>query len=86
MGWIRRLLRRRVGARPLPPEWRQILAVHVPFAERLPVSLRPKFEADLMVFEHEKLFVGAGGFEVTEKAQLFWPRAKLRNLESTPKD
>ena len=78
MGWIRRLFRRRVRARPFPPEWREILAERVPFAERLPASLRPKFEADLLTFEHEKSFVGAGGFEVTEEVRVVVSAAAVR--------
>lgn len=78
MGWIRRLRRRRVRARPFPTEWRAILKARVPFSERIPSASRRKFEADLMTFEHEKTFVGAGGFEVTEEARVVISAAAVR--------
>jgi Mlc titration factor MtfA (ptsG expression regulator) len=78
MGWIRRLQRRRVRARPFPAEWRAILEARVPFVERIPLASRPKFEADLMTFEHEKVFDGAGGFDVTEEARVVISAAAVR--------
>ena len=76
MGWIRKLQRRRVRARTFPAEWRAILEARVPFVTRIPPVSRPKFEADLMIFEHEKAFVGVGGFEVTEEVRVVFPRRR----------
>lgn len=78
MGWIRSIKRRRVRARPLPPAWRAILKARVPFSERIPLSARPKFESDLMVFESEKAFIGARGFEVTEEVRVVVSAAAVR--------
>ena len=78
MGWIRRLQRRRVRARTFPAEWRAMLEARVPFLARIPTALRPKFEADLMIFEHEKAFIGAGGFTVTEEVRVVISAAAVR--------
>ncbi len=78
MGWIRRLWRRRLDSRPFPEAWREILARHVPFVERIPDDRRAKFERDLIVFEHEKTFVGARGFEVDEEVRVVVSAAAVR--------
>ena len=78
MGWIQNLFRRRVRRRPFPPGWRRILEERAPFASRIPETLKAKFEQDLMVFEHEKTFVGAGGFEVTEEVRVVVSAAAVR--------
>lgn len=70
MGWIRSLARRRVRARPFPERWRTILGERAPFVRRIPKSRQTKFEADLMVFEHEKAIIGADGFEVDEEVRV----------------
>lgn len=46
------------------------------------MSLRAKFEADLMVFEDEKSFVGAGGFDVTEEVRVVISAAAVRLVVS----
>ncbi len=78
MGWIRKLQRRGVRARTFPAEWRAILEAKVPFATRIPPASRPKFEADLMIFEHEKSFVGAGDFIITEEVRVVISAAAVR--------
>lgn len=78
MGWIRNWKRRGIRARPFPDAWRAILASQVPFVARLPERCRPKFEADLLVFEHEKYFEGAGGFEVNEEVRVVVSAAAVR--------
>ena len=70
MGWLRSLMRRRVRARSFPERWRAILEDRAPFVRRIPQGRRPKFEADLMVFEKEKTIIGAGGLEVGEEVRV----------------
>lgn len=71
-------MRRRVRSRAFPERWRPILEARAPFIRQLPVDLVPKFEADLMVFESEKSFIGAGGFEVDEEARVVISAAAVR--------
>lgn len=78
MGWFRRLQRRRVRARPFPDPWREILERRVPFVARIPAAARAKYEADLMVFEDEKTFIGVGGFDVTEEVRVVISAAAVR--------
>ena len=78
LGWIRSWRRRRVRAEPFPEHWRPILAERVPYFSQLPDALRPKVQGDLMVFEREKSFVGAGGFEVTEEVRVVIAAAAVR--------
>jgi Mlc titration factor MtfA (ptsG expression regulator) len=78
MGWIRSWQRRRIRERSFPEAWREILAARVPFAARVPDASRLKFEADLMVFEEEKHFEGAGGFEVSEEVRVVVSAAAVR--------
>lgn len=77
-GWFRRRRRRRVRAEPFPAHWRPILAERVPYFATLPEALRTKVEGDLMIFEREKEFVGAGGFEVDEEVRVVISAAAVR--------
>jgi len=67
-----------VRARPFPDAWRSILEQRVPFLDRIPAERRAKFEADLMVFAHEKTFVGAGGFEIDDEVRVVVSAAAVR--------
>ncbi len=78
IGWIRSFRRRRFRKQPFPAHWRGILEERAPFVERIPASQVSKFELDLMVFEHEKEFVGAGGLEVTEEMRVVISAAAVR--------
>lgn len=78
MGWLRNWSRRRVRARAFPEAWRAILKQRTPFLERFPAERLGKFESDLMIFESEKTFVGAGGFEVTEEVRVVVAASAVR--------
>ncbi|NNL85092.1 MAG: zinc-dependent peptidase [Myxococcales bacterium] len=70
MGWIRNLRRQRIRRDPFPQKWRAILEARAPFVQVIPERQRAKFEADLRIFEREKVFVGASGFEITEEVRV----------------
>ena len=78
LGWIRRWRRRKIRRRPFPAAWLGILQEHSSFLDELPVEQVAKFQGDLLVFEEEKHFIGAGGFEVTEEARVVISAAAVR--------
>lgn len=63
--WLRRRRRNRLGAQPLPDPWRRELA-RWPLYARVPAELKPRLDALVAIFVHEKEFVGCGGLEVTD--------------------
>jgi len=78
VSWLRELRRRRIRRRPFPAAWREWLQRRAPFYEALPDPDRRKFESDLMVFEREKAFIGAGGLEVDEEVRVVVSAAAVR--------
>lgn len=78
MSLIRTLSRRHLRTRPFPVPWRDILNDVVPFYRRLGARYVADFEVSLQVFEHEKAFVGAGGFEITEEVRVVISAAAVR--------
>ncbi len=78
MGWIRNWRRRKVRSRPFPVEWIGMIREHSQFLDEIPTPLVAKFQGDLLVFEEEKEFFGAGGFEVTEEVRVVISAAAVR--------
>ncbi len=78
MGWIREWRRRKIRRKPFPVHWIGIIQQHSSFVEELPLEKIRKFQGDLLVFEHEKEFVGAGDFEVTEEVRVVIAAAAVR--------
>jgi hypothetical protein len=64
---IRWWKRRKLRARPLPAGWAEILARNAPFVASLSAADRPRFEGDLQIFVAERVFLGAGGLEITDE-------------------
>jgi len=64
---IRWWKRRKLRARPLPAAWSEILARNAPFVSAIAAAERPRFDGDLQIFVAERVFVGAGGLEVTDE-------------------
>ena len=69
-GLFRRWRRKRILARPFPPEWQALLESRVPFYPRLPARLLPRFREHLQVFLAEKRFESAGGLPVTDEMRV----------------
>lgn len=68
-GQRRRALRREVVEAPFPDTWRRFLHDRYEHYERLPETLRRRFEADVRVFLAEKRITGVG-IEATEDLRL----------------
>ena len=62
--------RRKVGDRPFPAAWREILRRRVPAFSRLPADLQSRLRKHIQVFVAEKEFVGCDGLEVTDEMRV----------------
>ena len=62
--------RRRVRARPFPPEWRRILRRRVPFVGAMPVDLQLQLKKRIQVFLATKPFIGCAGLEVDDEMRV----------------
>ncbi len=78
MGWIRNWRRRRILREPFPEHWLEIIAEHSNFIEQMPADRLAKFRSDLQIFVHEKVFIGAQGFEITEEVRVVIGAAAVR--------
>ncbi len=78
MGWIRNWRRRKIRRKPFPVGWIAIIQQYSSFVDDIPMNQLRKFQADLMVFEHEKEFIGAGGFQITEEVRVVISAAAVR--------
>ncbi len=78
LGWIRNWRRRKIRRKPFPVGWIGILQEYTSFVDEIPIDKIRKFQADLIVFEQEKEFIGAGGFEVTEEVRVVISAAAVR--------
>lgn len=67
--WLRRRRRERLGAVPLSDAWRRELQ-HWPLYARVPPDLRTRLDSLIVIFVHEKEFVGCGGLQVTDAMRL----------------
>lgn len=63
---FRRWRRSRLARKPAPAHWAEILAHDVPFFGQLSGDERARLLDIMKVFAHEKYFIGAQGFEITE--------------------
>ena len=62
--------RKRLRAKPFPPEWREILRQRVPAYRRLPPDLQAQLRQHIQVFLAEKNFVGCDGFEIDDEVRV----------------
>ena len=53
-----------------PQEWERILQKNVPFAHKLPESLKKQFHGIIQVLMAEKRFVGCGGLDITDEIRV----------------
>ena len=78
MGWIRNYRRRSIRRKPFPPHWNSIVGQYSAFSDQIPADRISKFQSDLLVFEHEKVFIGANDFDVTEEVRVVIAAAAVR--------
>ena len=78
LSWIRNRRRKKIRERSFPRHWLEIIQDYSSFVDEIPMEKMHKFQADLMVFEHEKEFIGAGGFEITEDVRVVISAAAVR--------
>jgi Mlc titration factor MtfA (ptsG expression regulator) len=69
-GFSRERRRQALRKRPVPEEWRAIIARNVAFFERLPAADQTELLGHVQVFLAEKRFEGCAGLEVTEEMRV----------------
>ncbi|MBX3197238.1 MAG: zinc-dependent peptidase [Labilithrix sp.] len=67
---FKRWLGRAPQDRPFPREWAEILDENVPLARALPEQDQRELERLILAFVDEKIFEGAGGFEVDDEVRV----------------
>jgi Mlc titration factor MtfA (ptsG expression regulator) len=70
LAFLRERRRRRVLARPCPPEWVEIVRRNFPLYHHLPGPERGRLMEHVRVFLAEKHFEGCGGLEVTDEVRV----------------
>ena len=68
--WLTRRRRDAIRRRPVPPEWRAIIAKNVPYAAVLGPGDRDELIGHVQVFLAEKHFEGCGGMQVTDEVRV----------------
>jgi Mlc titration factor MtfA (ptsG expression regulator) len=68
--WLRKHWRRRLLARPFPPDWLPHLERNVPAYPLLTEAERSRLQGDLRVFLAEKTWEGCAGLEVTDEMKV----------------
>ena len=77
-GLIRKLRRRRLAKRPFPRAWFAHLEAQVPFFSEFDEPLRERFLTQLKIFCWEKVFIGAGGLEISDEMRVVIGAAAVR--------
>jgi len=70
IGWLRRRRRRRIGARPLPPEWRRFLEANFAQYEWLAPDERTRLDALTQILVAEKNWEGCKGLAMTDEIKV----------------
>jgi Mlc titration factor MtfA (ptsG expression regulator) len=68
--WLKRRRRRAILKRPVPPEWSEFLARHVPHCAVLTAAERSKLDDDVRLLVAEKRWEGCGGLALTDEIQV----------------
>jgi Mlc titration factor MtfA (ptsG expression regulator) len=68
--WLRRARRLRVGRRPFPARWREVLRRRMPYFARLPADLQLQLKRRIQVFVAEKPLIGCAGLAVTDEMRV----------------
>jgi MtfA peptidase len=66
-GILKRRRRKRLRAKPFPPEWRASLERWFPLFARLPKADQDELQGHIQVFVVEKNFEGCGGLKITDE-------------------
>jgi Mlc titration factor MtfA (ptsG expression regulator) len=77
-GLFRAWYRRRLARRSLPEHWLSILEQDVPFYRRLSGEIQKRFLELLKIFVWEKIFIGAGGMEITDRVRVIISACAVR--------
>jgi Mlc titration factor MtfA (ptsG expression regulator) len=68
--WLRRRRRRKILARPFPPEWLGYLRKNVAHYQYLSEAEQAKLRDDLRIFIAEKYWEGCGGLHMTDEIKV----------------
>ncbi len=69
-GFFRRRRRAKIKAQPFPSDWITILETNVPYYGMLKPEEREELHGHILVFLHEKSFMGAGELEITDEIRV----------------
>ncbi len=70
IGWLRRRRRRRIGAKPLPPNWRGFLQANFAQYEWLAPEERAQLDALIQILVAEKNWEGCKGLAMTDEIKV----------------
>jgi MtfA peptidase len=62
--------RKKIAARPFPPDWRNIVDKNVPFYRKLSFPDKEELRRHILIFLAEKRFVGCGGLQITDEIRV----------------
>jgi len=62
--------RKRLRAKPFPPQWRAVLESSFPLYRKLPTADQEELQGHIQVFVAEKNFEGCGGLKITEEMKV----------------
>jgi Mlc titration factor MtfA (ptsG expression regulator) len=65
-----RIRRRRLLARPFPPQWQHILQRNLPVYDALPDAVRTELHHQIVLFLDEKKFYGCGGLAIDDTVRV----------------
>lgn len=68
--WWRERRRKAWRAQPFPAPWRDILKRRVPYVRQLPADLQLQLKQHILVFLHEKVFIGCDGLDITDEIRV----------------
>ncbi len=68
--FLKRRRRRRILSRPMPEQWRRVLAEGTPFHSRMPADQRAELEDLTRIFLAEKTFEACGGMDVDDSVRV----------------
>ncbi len=76
--------RRRLLERPIPERWMEAVTDHLPIFEFFPDDQAQRFLSHLKIFMWEKLWIGAGGFELDEEMKVIIASQAARMARGLP--
>ena len=68
--FFRRRRRAKIKAQAFPDEWKKIIENNVPYYAMLTSDEQEELQGHILVFLHEKNFMGAGGLEITDEIRV----------------